>query len=66
MHHFFWDALYYLPVNMPGHAPAHARAMIATILASHHDKFAIIDNGAGSLSTMLKVKQVTTTFGEDS
>ena len=52
---------HYSPVNTPVHGPAYA-----TILASHHDKFAIIDNGAGSLSTMLKVKQVTTTCGEDS
>ena len=32
--------------------------------SAHHDKFSFIDNGAGSISTILKVKPGIITCGE--
>ena len=46
----------YSPVNMP--------VLATATLASQHEKIAFIENGAGSLSTILKVKQGTNTCGD--
>ena len=48
----------YSPVNMP--------VLGTATLAPHQDKLFFVDNGAGSISTILKVKQGSTTCDEHS